>query len=180
MQAVDPVIPLPPRLRIQAGPGETVYSFAARLERHLHATEGAIRTVAYLAAARGLSRRANTTETKARMIEACETMCAVPPRTLTAPGGNPLTAAYLCADCFGEPGIEYEWTGGRYTCATHGRFIGPGPASTKPAWFAPHPPGPLASEFLDEQVVDADLARRKSGGCTECAPADRVDPRRTK
>lgn len=54
MQAVDAVIPLPPRLRIQAGPGETVYSFAARLERHLHASEGAIRSVAYVAAARGL------------------------------------------------------------------------------------------------------------------------------
>lgn len=176
MKAVDPVIPLPPPLRIKAGPGETVYSFAARLERHLHATEGAIRTVAYLAAARCISRRANTTETKAEMIEACQTMCAVTPATLTAPGGNQPTAAYLCAECVGEPGIEYEWTGGRYTCATHRRFIGPGPASKKPAWFAPHPPGPLAFELLDQGIVDADLriARLGAEGRTTSRLIDEV------
>ncbi|NHW46089.1 hypothetical protein HAV21_04175 [Paenarthrobacter sp. MSM-2-10-13] len=150
---------LPAALRIKAWPGETVYSFASRLERKLKATKRVINHLAYCDATRVLGKNATPRQTAERMISICEAMCVLPPGTLArvAPVNNRPFSSHLCSECVGGIAVEHEWNGGRYTCERHRRWIAPGPSPKKPSAIEPHSPGDYALTQLSQPVVDADL-----------------------
>ena len=157
MPEIEPIHALPVALRIKAWPGETVYSFASRLERSLRASKGVIGHLAYLDVTRSTGKRATAKQTTERMVTLCEAMCIVTTGTLCASMNNLPFASHLCGECVGDPGAEYLWTGGRYTCAIHNRWTGPGPSPKRPLRFEPHPPADEAELNVSQAVVDADL-----------------------
>ncbi|MFD1211111.1 zinc-ribbon domain-containing protein [Arthrobacter sp. GCM10027362] len=161
----DPHRLLPAPLRIQAWPGETVYSFANRLEQRLKATKGVISHLAYAEAARRLGKRAISSQTTNQMVKICEAMCGLPTGTLTTPMGNQPMSSHMCRDCTGAPCVEYVWTGGNYTCSIHRRWIAVGPSPKRPSTYAPHPYGPYSSEYLSPDVVEADLLYQALAAC---------------
>jgi hypothetical protein len=157
MPEIEPIHALPVALRIKAWPGETVYSFASRLERSLHASKGVIGHLAYLEVTRSTRKRATAKQTTERMVNLCEAMCVVPAGTLNVSMKNLPFASHLCSECVGDLGAEYLWTGGRCTCAIHNRWTGPGPSPKRPSRFEPHPPADEAELNVSQAVVDADL-----------------------
>lgn len=157
MPEIEPIQALPVALRIKAWPGETVYSFASRLERSLHASKGVIGHLAYLEVTRSTGKRATAKQTTERMVKLCEAMCVVPAGTLNVSMKNLPFASHLCSECVGDLGAEYLWTGGRCTCAIHNRWTGPGPSPKRPSRFEPHPPADEAELNVSQAVVDADL-----------------------
>ncbi|MBE4719868.1 zinc-ribbon domain-containing protein [Pseudarthrobacter sp. AB1] len=157
MPEIEPIHALPVALRIKAWHGETVYSFASRLERSLHASKGVIGHLAYLDVTRSTGKRATAKQTTERMVTLCEAMCVVPAGTLNVSMKNLPFASHLCSECVGDQGAEYVWNGGRHTCAIHNQWIGPAPAPTRPSRFEPHPAGDVAVLAVSQAVVDADL-----------------------
>ena len=112
---VDLNRPLPPALRLAGWPGETVYSFAHRLERRLHATRGVISHLAYADVSRVLGTRATPAQVTERMVTLCQTLCQLEPGTLSAPMDKGSFSAHLCAECVGDPGAEHVWDGQHIT-----------------------------------------------------------------
>jgi hypothetical protein len=159
MSEIEPIHALPVALRIRAWPGETVFSFASRLERNLKATKRVISHLAYCDATRVTGKKATPRQTAERMMSLCEALCVLPTGTLApiAPMNNRPFSSHLCRECVGGIAVEHTWSGGRYTCERHRRWIAPGPSPEKPSAFEPHPPGDYALMQLSQPVVDADL-----------------------
>ena len=154
---VDLNRPLPPALRLAGWPGETVYSFAHRLERRLHATRGVISHLAYADVSRVLGTRATPAQVTERMVTLCQTLCQLEPGTLSSPMDKGSFSAHLCAECVGDPGAEHVWDGHRYTCSAHHRWVAPGPSPKRPSTYTPHPPGEWTAHRVPPEVVEADL-----------------------
>lgn len=152
---LSPALPLP--LRMKAWNGETVYSFASRLENRLKATSGAIRHVAYANVSRLLGRRAMPSETTLGMARLCEHMCCLEAGMLDPVMGNQPYSSHMCRECVDGCTVEYTWEGLGYTCPLHHRWIAPGPSGKRPSTFEPHPAGPYSLIRVGHDVVEADL-----------------------
>lgn len=156
---LEPRRALPLALRIRAWQGETVFSFASRLERNLKASHRAISCLAYRSATQSKGKYATPRETAEQMKSICEAMCVLPPGVL-APIGPMVkgeVASHLCPDCVGGLAIEHVWNGKRYTCERHGTWIAPGRSPKQPSLYEPHPVEELFSLRLRPEIIAADL-----------------------